>query len=199
MPLLKSAIKRVKTSEKSHLRNISYKSKIKSSIKKFNLAISEKKKEESIKYFKDAISILDKSVNKGILPKNTTSRQKSSLTIKLNTLIKPKPVKKPTIAAPKKVVEAKEKPVVKKAAKAAKKPVTKKPVVSKKKTETVKTTRTKEKPVAKKAAAPKKKTEITKTTKTIATKTKEKPIAKKTVKAVKKPATKKTKIKKAKS
>ena len=170
MPLLKSAIKRVKTSEKSHLRNISYKSKIKSSIKKFNLAISEKKKEESIKYFKDAISILDKSVNKGILPKNTTSRQKSSLTIKLNTLIKPKPVKKPTIAAPKKVVEAKEKPVVKKAAKAAKKPVTKKPVVSKKKTETVKTTRTKEKP-----------------------------IAKKTVKAAKKPATKKTEIKKAKS
>ena len=175
MPQIKSAIKRVKTSEKSHLRNISYKSKIKSSIKKFNLAISEKKKEESIKYFKDAISILDKSVNKGILPKNTTSRQKSSLTIKLNTLIKPKPAKKPTTAAPKKVVETKEKPVVKKAAKAAKKPV------------------------AKKAAAPKKKTEITKTTKTIATKTKEKPIAKKTVKAAKKPATKKTEIKKAKS
>ena len=196
MPLLKSAIKRVKTSEKSHLRNISYKSKIKSSIKKFNLAISEKKKEESIKYFKDAISILDKSVNKGILPKNTTSRQKSSLTIKLNTLIKPKPAKKPTTAAPKKVVEIKEKPVAKKVkvAKIAKKPVTKKPVVSKKKTEIVKTTRTKEKPVAKKAAAPKKKTETTKTTKT-----KEKPIAKKTVKAAKKPATKKTEIKKAKS
>ena len=194
MPQIKSAIKRVKTSEKSHLRNISYKSKIKSSIKKFNLAISEKKKEESIKYFKDAISILDKSVNKGILPKNTTSRQKSSLTIKLNTLIKPKPAKKPTIAAPKKVVETKEKPIAKKAVKAAKKPVTKKPVVSKKKTEPVKTTKTKEKSVAKKAAAPKKKTETTKTTKT-----KEKPIAKKTVKAAKKPVTKKTEIKKAKS
>ncbi len=194
MPQIKSAIKRVKTSKKSHLRNISYKSKIKSSIKKFNLAISEKKKEESIKYFKDAISILDKSVNKGILPKNTTSRQKSSLTIKLNTLIKPKPAKKPTIAAPKKVVETKEKPVVKKAVKAAKKPITKKPVVSKKKTEPVKTTKTKEKSVVKKAAAPKKKTETTKTTKT-----KEKPIAKKTVKAAKKPVTKKTEIKKAKS
>jgi small subunit ribosomal protein S20 len=194
MPQIKSAIKRVKTSKKSHLRNISYKSKIKSSIKKFNLAISEKKEEESIKYFKDAISILDKSVNKGILPKNTTSRQKSSLTIKLNTLIKPKPAKKPTIAAPKKVVETKEKPIAKKAVKAAKKPVTKKPVVSKKKTEPVKTTKTKEKSVVKKAAAPKKKTETTKTTKT-----KEKPVAKKTVKAAKKPVTKKTEIKKAKS
>jgi len=172
MPQIKSAIKRVKTSEKSHLRNISYKSKIKSSIKKFNLALSEKKKEESIKYFKDTVSILDKSVNKGILPKNNASRQKSSLTIKLNTLIKPEPAKKSTTAAPKKIVKTQEKPVAKKVkvAKVAKKPVTKKPVVSKKKTEPVKTT-----------------------------KTKEKPIAKKTVKAVKKPATKKTKIKKTKS
>jgi len=172
MPQIKSAIKRVKTSEKSHLRNISYKSKIKSSIKKFNLAISEKKKEESIKYFKDAISILDKSVNKGILPKNTTSRQKSSLTIKLNTLIKPKPAKKPTTAAPKKVVEIKEKPVAKKVkvAKIAKKPVTKKPVVSKKKTEAKKTVKAQKKPVVKKVT-----------------------------KVAKKPATKKTETKKAKS
>jgi small subunit ribosomal protein S20 len=137
MPQIKSAIKRVKTSEKSHLRNISYKSKIKSIIKKFNLAISEKKKEESIKYFKDAVSILDKSVNKGILSKNTTSRQKSSLTIKLNTLIKP--AKKPTTAAPKKVVETKEKPVVKKVTKAAKKPVVKKTVKAVKKPATKKT------------------------------------------------------------
>ena len=168
MPQIKSAIKRVKTSEKSHLRNISYKSKIKSIIKKFNLAISEKKKEESIKYFKDAVSILDKSVNKGILSKNTTSRQKSSLTIKLNTLIKP--AKKPTTAAPKKVVETKEKPVVKKVTKAVKKPAT------------TKTTKSKEKPVVKKV-----------------TKAAKKPVVKKTVKAVKKPATKKTETKKAKS
>jgi len=172
MPQIKSAIKRVKTSEKSHLRNISYKSKIKSSIKKFNLALSEKKKEESIRYFKDTVSILDKSVNKGILPKNTASRQKSSLTKKLSTLIKPEQIKKSTPAAPKKVVKTQEKPVAKKVkvAKVAKKHVTKKPVVSKEKTEATKTT-----------------------------KTKEKPLAKKTVKAVKKPATKKTEIKKAKS
>jgi len=165
MPQIKSAIKRVKTSEKSHLRNISYKSKIKSSIKKFNLAISEKKKEESIKYFKDTVSILDKSVNKGILPKNTVSRQKSSLTKKLNTLIKLEPAKKPTPAAPKKVVKTQEKPVAKKVkvAKVAKKPVTKKPVVSKKKTETAKTAKTKKKPVVKKATKTTKKTKTKKT------------------------------------
>ena len=170
MPQIKSAIKRVKTSEKSHLRNISYKSKIKSSIKKFDLALSEKNKEEIGKYFKDAVSILDKSVNKGILPKNTASRQKSNLTKKLNTLIKPEHIKKPKPAAPKKVVETQEKPVVKKTVKAAKKPVTKKPAVSKKKTVTKKTV-----------------------------KAKEKPVVKKTTKAAKKPVTKKTEIKKAKS
>ena len=169
MPQIKSAIKRVKTSEKSHLRNMSYKSKIKSIIKKFDLALSEKNKEEIIKYFKDAVSILDKSVNKGILPKNTVSRQKANLTKKLNTLVEPGAAKKSAPAVPKKVVKAQEKPVAKKAVKAAKKPVTKKAVAPKKKTETTKTVKTKEKPVAKKA-----------------------------VKAAKKPTTKKTETKKAK-
>lgn len=182
MPQIKSAKKRVKTSEKSHQRNISYKSKIKSTIKKFNLALSEKNKEETSKYFKDSISILDKSVSKGILPKNTASRQKSNLTKKLITLIKPEHIKKPTLVTPKKVVKIQEKPVIKKVTKAAKKPVVKKVAAPKKKTETTKTTKTKEKPVVKKV-----------------TKAAKKPVAKKTVKAVKEPATKKTETKKTKS
>ncbi len=163
MPQIKSAIKRVKTSEKSHLRNISYKSKIKSSIKKFDLALSEKNKEEISKYFKDAVSILDKSVNKGILPKNTASRQKANLTKKLNTLLKPGAAKKSAPAVPKKVAKVQEKPVAKKvkAAKVAKKPVTKKPVVSKKKTDTIKTVKAKEKPVVKKKTKAVKKPETT--------------------------------------
>ncbi len=170
MPQIKSAIKRVKTSEKSHLRNVSYKSKIKSNIKKFDLALSEKNKEEIIKYFKDAVSILDKSVNKGILPKNTASRQKANLTKKLNTLVEQEQIKESKPTAPKKVVKAQEKPVVKKVTKAAKKPAAKKPV------------------------APKKITETTKTAKT-----KEKLVAKETVKAAKKPVTKKTETTEAKS
>ena len=157
MPQIKSAIKRVKTSEKSHLRNMSYKSKVKSTIKKFALALSEKKKEESNKYFKDTVSILDKAVNKGILHKNTASRQKSNLTKKLNTLIKSEQIKMSAPAAPKEVLETQEKPIVKKATKAAKKPVTKKPVVSKKKTD-----KAKEKPVVKKATKAAKKTKTKK-------------------------------------
>jgi len=139
MPQIKSAIKRVKTSEKSHLRNISYKSKIKSSTKRFNLALSGNNKEESIQYFKDTISILDKSVNKGIFPKNTASRQKSNLTKKLNTLIKSEQIKESATTPPEKALETQ------------KKPVTKKLAVPKKKTATKKTAKAKEKPVVKKA------------------------------------------------
>jgi len=139
MPRIKSAIKRVKTSEKSHLRNISYKSKIKSSTKRFNLALSGNNKEESIQYFKDTISILDKSVNKGIFPKNTASRQKSNLTKKLNTLIKSEQIKESATTPPEKALETQ------------KKPVTKKLAVPKKKTATKKTAKAKEKPVVKKA------------------------------------------------
>ena len=157
MPQIKSAIKRVKTSEKSHLRNISYKSKIKSSIKRFNLALSENNKEELIKYFKSAVAILDKSVSKGILPKNTASRQKSSLTKKINTLIKLEEIKNSTPAAPEKAVETQKKPVVKKTVKAVKKPATKKPAASKKKT-----VKAKEKPVVKKATKAADKTETEK-------------------------------------
>jgi len=139
MPRIKSAIKRVKTSEKSHLRNISYKSKIKSSTKRLKLALSGNNKEESIQYFKDTISILDKSVNKGIFPKNTASRQKSNLTKKLNTLIKSEQIKEPATTPPEKALETQ------------KKPVTKKLAVPKKKTATKKTAKPKEKPVVKKA------------------------------------------------
>lgn len=186
MPQIKSAIKRVKTSEKSHLRNISYKSKIKSSIKKFDLALSEKKKEEIMKYFKDAVSILDKSVSKGILPKNTASRQKANLTKKLNALAEPEQIKESKPAAPKKTVKTQEKPVAKKAAKVVKKPVPKKAVAPKKKSETTKTAKTdsKEKPVVK---------ETVKAAKVV-----KKPETTETVKAAKKPEAEKTETKKAK-
>jgi small subunit ribosomal protein S20 len=150
MPRIKSAIKRVKTSEKSHLRNISYKSKIKSSTKRLKLALSGNNKEESIQYFKDTISILDKSVNKGIFPKNTASRQKSNLTKKLNTLIKSEQIKEPATTPPEKALETQ------------KKPVTKKPAVPKKKTTTKKTTKPKEKPVVKKVTKAAKKADTKK-------------------------------------
>jgi len=147
MPQIKSSIKRVKTSEKSHLRNISYKSKIKSSIKRFNLALSEKNKEDINKYFLDSVSILDKSVSKGILLKNTASRKKSALNKKLNAMLTSSETdEKLTPDVPKKTEKAQEKPAA-----------------PKEKTKTTKTAKTKEKPIVKKAAKTVKKSAAKKT------------------------------------
>jgi len=153
MPRIKSAIKRVKTSEKSHLRNISYRSKIKTNIKKYNFALSEKNEDETIKYFKDSVSILDKAVSKGILPKGAASRKKSRLAKKLNVLTKPiqvteiekttKAAKKPIVKEPTKAVK---KTVAKKISKPTKKVKAKEPTKAVKKTVAKKT----EKPVVKK-------------------------------------------------
>jgi len=121
MPRIKSAIKRVKTAEKSHLRNIAYKSKIKTNIKKFDQALEEKNENDVIKYFKDSVSILDKAVNKGILPKRTASRKKSRLAKKLTTLIKPA-----QITEIKEATKVEEKPIVKKTTKPSQKTETRK-------------------------------------------------------------------------
>ncbi len=158
MPRLKSAIKRVKTSEKSHLRNISFKSKIKTNIKKYDVALSEKNENETIKYFKDSVSILDKAVNKGILPKGTASRKKSKLAKKLNVLIKPTQV-----SETQKIEKIEKKPVIKKASKPTKKIETKKILKTTKKPKTKKTAISKKKPVIKKASKPTKKIETKKT------------------------------------
>jgi len=133
MPRIKSAIKRVKTAEKSHLRNIAYKSKIKTNIKKFDQALEEKNENEVIKYFKDLVSILDKAVNKGILPKGTASRKKSRLAKKLTTLIKPGQITKSE-----ETVKVDEKPIVKKITKPTKETKNKVTKKTAKKTETEK-------------------------------------------------------------
>jgi len=87
MPNIKSAIKRVKTAEKAHLRNMSTKSAIKSNIKKIHAALNENNQKDIQQYFKNTVSSLDKAVNKGIITKGTASRKKSRLARKINTIL----------------------------------------------------------------------------------------------------------------
>lgn len=96
MPNIKSAIKRVKTAEKAHLRNMSTKSAIKSNIKKIQAALTENNQKDIQQYFKNTVSSLDKAVNKGIITKGTASRKKSRLAQKINTILHTeKPVEVP--------------------------------------------------------------------------------------------------------
>lgn len=77
----KSALKRIKTSIKRNLRNRKVKSSVRTAVRKFQDSVS-------IESLRGAISALDKAVSKGVLHRNTASRKKSRLTLKLNALLR---------------------------------------------------------------------------------------------------------------
>jgi small subunit ribosomal protein S20 len=77
-----SALKRMRQNEERRARNISYKSKVKTAVKKYLLAV-ENKDEDAQKLYRDASSLLQRGVSKGIYHKNTASRTISRLARKL--------------------------------------------------------------------------------------------------------------------
>jgi len=79
----KSAKKRIRQGETKRVRNQASLSKMKTLIKGVHSAENKVAAEVVLK---DAISFIDKSVNKGRLHKNTAARRKSSLTRHVNSL-----------------------------------------------------------------------------------------------------------------
>jgi small subunit ribosomal protein S20 len=77
-----SALKRMRQNEKKRLRNMSYKSKVKTTVKKYLKAVEEKTSEASA-LLNETMSLLSKGVTKGIFHKNTASRSISRLSRKL--------------------------------------------------------------------------------------------------------------------
>ena len=68
----KSAIKRIRQSEKARLRNRIYKSQLKTAIKKLR---NLENKEEAENEYKNITSLLDRLVNKGVLHKNNAANK----------------------------------------------------------------------------------------------------------------------------
>ena len=79
----KSAIKRIRTSWKENRRNVSYKSEMKTAIKK---VLSIKDKETIQQELKDTNALLDKLAAKKIIHKNKAANQKSKLARYANSL-----------------------------------------------------------------------------------------------------------------
>lgn len=79
----KSAKKRIRSSERRRQINKAVDSKIKTLYKK-TLNLTEK--EELEKSYKEAVSFIDQSADKGFLHKNNAARKKSKLTIHLNKI-----------------------------------------------------------------------------------------------------------------
>ena len=85
MPNIKSAKKRVLVSATKQARNKSANSALKTALKKANVAIDTNAadKDEAVKL---AVKKIDQAVAKGVLHKNTASRKKAQLSVKLNKI-----------------------------------------------------------------------------------------------------------------
>jgi small subunit ribosomal protein S20 len=79
VPKIKSAIKRVDITERNRDRNRSWKSAVRTARNNVEEAIKGPDQASSAEAMKEAFSVIDRAVAKGVLHKNTAARRKSRL------------------------------------------------------------------------------------------------------------------------
>ena len=82
----KSAIKRIRRISRQSLVNKARKSKYRNALKKMNLLIEEKKKEEALKFLPKLNSELMRVAKTGVIKKQNASRNVSRITRKIATI-----------------------------------------------------------------------------------------------------------------
>jgi small subunit ribosomal protein S20 len=86
MANIKSAIKRIRQSEKRRVRNAAVRSTVRTSVKSARTAIEGAQRDQARETLLRTIQVLDKAVTKGVIHRNTAARRKSRLTRQLNAL-----------------------------------------------------------------------------------------------------------------
>jgi len=81
-----SALKRIRQSEKKRLRNKAYKSKMRTVVKKFYTAADANDLTTAEKAYSEAVKVICKVGQKGVIHKSQASRRVSRLTLKLNSV-----------------------------------------------------------------------------------------------------------------
>ena len=81
-----SALKRRRQSQKRRLNNTTNRHKLKTQMKKLKTAIASGKQADAKTLLPRTFSLIDKSVQKGVIKKNTARRYKSRLTRSVNAL-----------------------------------------------------------------------------------------------------------------
>jgi len=89
MPNIKSVIKDVKKSRKNHLRNVSAKSAMKTFIKKARITIEAGDAQAIQAAVTQAVSVIDKTAERGIIHKNAAARRKSRLMKRAHRALNP--------------------------------------------------------------------------------------------------------------
>ncbi|OGW38971.1 MAG: 30S ribosomal protein S20 [Nitrospirae bacterium RBG_13_39_12] len=79
-------MKRARQAVKRNLRNRTVRSTVKTIIKKVETAIASGNREDAGKALTEAVKALNKAVSKGVIHRNTASRNISRLTKKVNAL-----------------------------------------------------------------------------------------------------------------
>ena len=82
----KSAIKRIRRISRQTTVNKARKSKFRNALKKMNILIDEKKKDEALKFLPKLNSELMKIAKTGVIKKQNASRNVSRITRKINSL-----------------------------------------------------------------------------------------------------------------
>jgi small subunit ribosomal protein S20 len=86
MANIKSAMKRIRTSEKRRVRNAAVRSTVRTSVKGARAAIETGQADPARATLLRTIQVLDKAVTKGVIHRNAAARRKSRLTRQLNAL-----------------------------------------------------------------------------------------------------------------
>ena len=82
----KSALKRARQNEVRRIRNKSYKTSTKKAIKEVRAAVANGSEEEARERLTKAVSIIQKTVSKGVIHKNQASRKISRLARQVNQI-----------------------------------------------------------------------------------------------------------------
>ena len=85
MANIKSQIKRNKQNEKKRVRNRVFRGRARTYVQKARLALEGENKDASIEAVREAVSVLDKAAEKGVIHKNNAARRKSRLMKRLAT------------------------------------------------------------------------------------------------------------------
>lgn len=86
MANIKSALKRIAVTERRTLRNKMIKSSVKTIVKKFDAAVVAGNFEEAKAMLPTVTKAIDQACAKGVMHKNSASRKKSNLAVKLNKI-----------------------------------------------------------------------------------------------------------------
>ena len=86
MANIKSAKKRILIGRANEARNKANRTYLKTTLKRFDAAVTEGNREQADEAYKAAVQTVDKAVGKGLLHKNNAARKKSSLSKRFSSM-----------------------------------------------------------------------------------------------------------------